>query len=193
MDAEGARDVAGRRDDAAPPAADDHGPIGEFRSVALFDRRVEGVAIDMGNGEGIERGMAEQARRPAAWAARPAGGDIVEAVPAESVRHGALLAVRLAGQDVARGLNMGGLDFGMAREREDHGIVAEEKVEHAGEKTRVGGGRANRRRADARFSQESAQPGGIARDEGQSLNRNGFSHLRGLWQLFHDSRIFAFP
>ena len=46
-DAEGARHVAAGRDDAALAAADDHRLVGERRVVALLDRGVEGVAIDM--------------------------------------------------------------------------------------------------------------------------------------------------
>ena len=42
-----AGDVAGRRHDAALAAADDHGPVLQFRIVALFDSRIEGVAVDM--------------------------------------------------------------------------------------------------------------------------------------------------
>ena len=69
--AEGARDVAGGRDHAALAAADDHRLVGERRVVALLDRGVEGVAIDMGDGRAYRSSaMAEQARRAAGRAAR---------------------------------------------------------------------------------------------------------------------------
>ncbi len=43
-----AGDVAGGGDDAALAAADDDRLVGKLRIVALLDRRIEGVAIDMG-------------------------------------------------------------------------------------------------------------------------------------------------
>jgi hypothetical protein len=46
--AKGARDVAGRRDHAALAAADDDGLVGQLRIVALLDRGVERVAINLG-------------------------------------------------------------------------------------------------------------------------------------------------
>ena len=71
--AESARDIAGGRDDAAPSAAaDDQRLVGERRVVALLDRGVEGVAIDMGDFEIVadrrERAAASRivGQRPAA-------------------------------------------------------------------------------------------------------------------------------
>ncbi len=61
--AEGAGDVAGGGDDAALAAADDDRLGGKRRVVALLDRGVEGVAVDMGDGE------RRQARHGAAIAA----------------------------------------------------------------------------------------------------------------------------
>ncbi len=78
-----ARDVAGGRDDAAFPAADDHRPVAQLRPVALLDRGVEGVAVDMGERQAIELAMAREPRAPAAVAA-PAGLLLeTEAVAAE--------------------------------------------------------------------------------------------------------------
>ena len=48
-DAVGARDVAAGRDHAALAAADDQRLVGESWVVALLDRGVEGVAVDMGD------------------------------------------------------------------------------------------------------------------------------------------------
>src|SRR3546814_6871401 len=57
-----------------------------FRS--LLDRRVEGVAVDMGDGQPLELGMADQARRAADAAAPPrqhavAAGETVAAQRSE--------------------------------------------------------------------------------------------------------------
>ena len=62
MDAVGARDVAGGRDHAALAAADDQRLVGERRIVALLDRGVEGVAVDMRD---------RRARRAARWRDQP--------------------------------------------------------------------------------------------------------------------------
>jgi len=50
-DAEGAGDVARRRDHAALAAANDDRLVGKLRVIALFHGRVERVAIDMGERE----------------------------------------------------------------------------------------------------------------------------------------------
>ena len=81
--AEGARDVAAGRDDAAPAAAaDDQRLVGKLGPVALFDRRVEGVAVDMGDrqlGAGVgDRGAASRSAGSAPPARRR-----LEAVAAE--------------------------------------------------------------------------------------------------------------
>ncbi len=57
VDAGEAGDVAGGADDAAGAAADNHRAMGEVGPVAFFDAGVEGVAIDMGDGEGEELGV----------------------------------------------------------------------------------------------------------------------------------------
>jgi hypothetical protein len=59
---EGACNIAGRRNHAAFAAADDERLVGEEGVVALLNRGVEGVAIDMGNGERVEFVVAENAR-----------------------------------------------------------------------------------------------------------------------------------
>ena len=64
-----ARHVAGRRDHAAPPAADDHRLVGQLRIVALLHRGVEGVAVDVGDGEAAQLFMGHQPVAPAFRAA----------------------------------------------------------------------------------------------------------------------------
>ena len=65
--AEGAGDVAGRRDHAALAAADDDRPVGDLRIVALFDGGVERVAIDMGERRALAaRGGATRRGEPQA-------------------------------------------------------------------------------------------------------------------------------
>src|SRR5262249_3213814 len=62
MNAERARNVASGRHDAALAAADDHRFVREARIVALLDRGVERIAIDMGDGELPGLRMADDAR-----------------------------------------------------------------------------------------------------------------------------------
>ena len=64
-----AGDVAGGRDDAARAAADDHRLVGQFRPVALFDRGIEGIAVDVGDRQLMKFRVAEQARAAAGAAA----------------------------------------------------------------------------------------------------------------------------
>ena len=65
-----AGDVAGGRDDAAFSAADDHRLVLQLGIVALLDRRIEGVAVDMGEMQAAELGMPNQPRAAAGLAAR---------------------------------------------------------------------------------------------------------------------------
>ncbi len=60
-----AGDVAAGGDDAARAAADNDRLVGEARVVALFDTGVEGIAIEMRDGERAELAMADHARRAA--------------------------------------------------------------------------------------------------------------------------------
>ena len=70
MDAELPGDVARRRDDAAMTPADHHRTIGQRRVVALLDAGIEGVAVDMGDRQGADFGMRDEARSAAAAAGR---------------------------------------------------------------------------------------------------------------------------
>ncbi len=70
-----AGDVAAGGDDAALAAPDDQRLVAQGRVVALFDRGVERVAIDVRDGQGAQLGMVDEPRRAAIGAARRAGGD----------------------------------------------------------------------------------------------------------------------
>ena len=83
----GAGDVAGGGDDAAVAAADDQRLVAQRRVVALLDRRIEGVAVDMGDGELCELGVAHEPRRAAGGAAVGAARSIGKTVTAEAI-HG---------------------------------------------------------------------------------------------------------
>jgi hypothetical protein len=85
--AEGARDIAGGGDHAAMAAADDHRLVAQRGIVALLDRRIEGVAIHMGDGEPHQLGVPHEPRRPAGGAARAAFGDIGKTVAAEAAHR----------------------------------------------------------------------------------------------------------
>src|SRR5262249_11963893 len=77
--------VAGGRNDAALAAADDQGLVEKAGVVALFDRGVEGVAVDVRDAERHELRMDQQPRRATARATcRPvAPGSRPAARPAE--------------------------------------------------------------------------------------------------------------
>ena len=64
------------RPDAAMAAADDDGLVAQRWIIALFDRRIEGVAVHVRNREPGKLGMAGKPRRAADGAARAAVGDI---------------------------------------------------------------------------------------------------------------------
>ena len=86
--AEGAGEIAGGGDDAALAAADDQRLVGERRIVALFDRGVEGVAIDMRERQVVEFGMTDEAGRAATGATRAGLRRVGQAIAAEAGRHG---------------------------------------------------------------------------------------------------------
>ena len=103
----GAGDVAGGGDDAAPAAADDHRLGGERRIVALFDRGVERVAIDMGDGESVaaRRGAASRGEPQAAQRALAAAASARQSRQKPRSRHVAfpgLAAERAAGASRSR-------------------------------------------------------------------------------------------
>ena len=93
---------------------------------------------------------------------------------------------------------MGGGDVGRMKLRDVgerlHGcVIAHHEIEHAGEKMRIGGGRAQGFRTDSAFGQEQAQPLGVAGDKGKRLNCNDFSYFAGVVNSAFSSLIFAFP
>ena len=67
-----AGDIAGGGDHAALSAADDDRLVLERRIVALFDRRIEGVAVEMGDRQAVQLGVADEARTAARHATRGA-------------------------------------------------------------------------------------------------------------------------
>src|SRR5262249_21724880 len=83
--ADRARDVAGGKHDTALASTHDHGLVGEREIVALLDGGIEGIAIDVGNGQRVDLGMAQQARRAAA---RAAGGLLRRVAPAIAAEAG---------------------------------------------------------------------------------------------------------
>src|SRR5581483_1123219 len=83
----GPRHIAGGGDDAALAAADNHRFIGNRRVIAFLDGGVEGVAIDMRDGERPDLAVAQQARRATARAALRGVRYISQAVAAEPA-HG---------------------------------------------------------------------------------------------------------
>src|SRR5262249_61421514 len=100
--AERPRDIAGSEHDAAVAAAHDHRLVGKARIVALFDGGIEGVAIDVSDGERIDVRMAQQARRAAGGATADLLRQIAAAIAAEArqsssrlLRHRAVLRQRL--------------------------------------------------------------------------------------------------
>ncbi len=64
-----AGDVAGGRDHATLAAADDHRLVLEVRVVALLDRSIKGVAVDMGEMQAVKLRMPRQPRTAALDAA----------------------------------------------------------------------------------------------------------------------------
>src|SRR4051812_29780364 len=86
----GAGDVAGGRHHAALAPADDHGLVGDVGIVALLDGRVEGVAVDMCDGQACERAVAGEAGGTAGGTAPHAHIQIGRTNPAEAAGAGRL-------------------------------------------------------------------------------------------------------
>ncbi|MNE54965.1 hypothetical protein D3C80_1497820 [compost metagenome] len=57
--------IAGGGDDPAFAAADDHRPVAQFGPVALLDRGVEGVAVQVGDGQVAQFIMSDHPTRGA--------------------------------------------------------------------------------------------------------------------------------
>ena len=87
----GPGDIAGGRDHPALAAADDHRLVQQGWVVALLDGRIERVAIDMRQTQGVALGVAQQPRRAAGGAAAWLGRIAVmvaQAVAAQDPPHG---------------------------------------------------------------------------------------------------------
>ena len=88
-------EIAGGGDHAALAAADDDRHVAQGRVVALFHGGVEGVAVDMGDMQRVEFGVAGKARAAAMRAARRLTR-IMQAIAAEGrCAHGVCLLSRL--------------------------------------------------------------------------------------------------
>ena len=85
-----AGDVAAGSHHAPVAAADDHGDVAKLRPVALLDRGIEGVAVEMGNREIVQLAVAEDARRSAGRAGSSIGGRPAAAVAAQRL-HGKII------------------------------------------------------------------------------------------------------
>jgi hypothetical protein len=173
--AEGAGDVAGRGDHAASAAADDHRLGGERWIVALLDRGIEGVAVDVGDGETVELGVAQQPRRAAGGAPRRAGNDIGKAIAAEAPRDALWHVAFPMAAECARGArHLGGIDPGAAGESKQEILVAEHMLQHAGEKAGLLRGGAKLCGRDAAHVEEATERVRLFGDEGKRLNRQHF-------------------
>ena len=75
MDAGFARDIASRRHDAAFASADNNRPVTQFRIITLFDRRIKGITIYMGDVQIEHFGVASYVTRMACRAC--CGRDII--------------------------------------------------------------------------------------------------------------------
>jgi hypothetical protein len=83
-------------------------------------------------------------------------------------------------QRLARRGDIGGVKVGGSCERFHGCVIAQDEIEHAAEKMRIGRSGAQGLRTDSAFGQEQAQPLGVARDKGKRLNGNNFSYFPGV-------------
>jgi len=141
--------------------------------------------------------------RRAAFAASP-GRDvqITKAIPAKAGRPVGFWRGRVHGTSGSEGsssstsraaANGRGVEFGSRREGGYGRVIAQMKIQHAGEKMRIGGGRAQRLRADPAFGQEQARRSGVAGDERKALEPPRFQLLRGGCECALSLVVFAFP
>ena len=200
--AEGARDVAGGRDHAALAAADDQRLVGQGRVVALLDGGVEGVAIDVAmvsvSSSAWRRMRGEKQAGQRAALAGVAQGSRGRTRPSRRIRASQPIWPPSSG---AGALDLARVDAGVLRRRRPAAARRPDKmVEHAGEEVRIARGLADRLGADAGRGQESAEPLGLAGEEGQRLRRAQQSSApilrrdRRSWRFAGSLAIqFAFP
>ena len=84
MHAVGAGDVTAGGDHAPVAAADDYRNVAQLRAVAFLNGGVEGVAVEMGDGETVEFLVPKDTLRAAGRAGLGVGGRPVAAVTAQS-------------------------------------------------------------------------------------------------------------
>jgi hypothetical protein len=80
----GARHVAAGQHDPALAAADDHRLVGKRGVVALLDRGIEGVAINVRNRERVKLAVTDELWRPATRTAHGFARHVAAAVAAEA-------------------------------------------------------------------------------------------------------------
>ena len=177
---EGAGDVAGRGDDAALAAADDHRLGGKRRIVALLDRGVEGVAIDMGDGERAEFVVAQQARRAAGAAARPTAARRRQGSRGRSRGSSRQIALPLAAERAAGPRDLGRIDSRAVGKRDQEisspSICSSTPARKPGSRAaaRICSGPVRSRRG------KRLEPFRLLGDEGKRLNRQHFRRFRAL-------------
>src|SRR5580765_623988 len=86
MNAVSAGHVARSGDDTAGAAADHDGFVGNVGIVALLDGRIEGIAVDVRDGQAVKLGVAREPRRTAGRASGRTVRRIAETIAAEA--HG---------------------------------------------------------------------------------------------------------
>ena len=83
-------------------------------------------------------------------------------------------------QHLTGGGDVGRMQLGRGRKRLHGCVIAHDEIEHMSQKSRVGGGCAQRLRADSAFGQKKAQPLRLGGNEGKRLNCNDFSYFPGV-------------
>ena len=201
--AEGAGDVAGRRHHAALAAADDDRPVGNVRIIALLDRGVERVAVDMGDRQRGQGRMPDQARRAAGAAALGGAIEIGKTVPAKAGRAPSPLGGIAHGTSRSQSGSPSAwwaaamlVGWSCVAAWQSAFMVVSSRITKSSTLRENCGSEAAVRRVcgtNSRLGQESAQPLGIAGDEGQRLNRNDFSDFAGVLNRLFQLARFAFP
>ena len=87
----GAGDVAAGGHHAPVASPDDHGNVAQLRAVAFLDSGVEGVAVEMGDGEAMKFLVPHDASRAAGRAGLGVGGRPIATVAAQGI-HGTIIA-----------------------------------------------------------------------------------------------------
>ncbi len=176
-DAIGARHVAAGGDHAALAAADDHRLVDQRGIVAFLDRGVEGVAVDMRDGERIELGDGARGA-----ASRMAGS--APPCPARSARQSRQKLTGFPAPRARRRARCGPWPISAGSQPASAANAAASRSSETrysstpARKPRLAAGGANLGRADAGHGQEAPEPLGIPGNEGKRLNRKPFCRFR---------------